>query len=333
MPDNDSSIDTRGFFRVSRCQTRGGTLLTAKLLHRAPRRLKRPQHGDGVLVNRLELRVILGLASEIHLPEHVQSRVVPVVTEARSSLGLQRPTELPPLNATLEAESLAVVTSGNDLGLAIPDEAHEGQQLSVDADDGLGRLVGTAWIHDRDAAIVRSVCERIATRRKGHGVHPTGRVVHVLATHGIEGQALAPHTRIGAGVRALDEAREDARMSVRRPRRQQNRVRMPGHRGDGASDGLLEVLRHPPVILLLKVADGDQAVARADGELSLRRRPAHKRGGAVDAEEDEGGLVALGRGLPDERIAILGACQPIAWGGRTRGEGGYPESTRRCDQS
>lgn len=63
---------------------------------------------------------------------------------------------------------------------------------------------------------------------------------------------------------------------------------MPSDGRDGASDGLLEVLGHPPVIFFLEIADGYDAGARTDGELLLGGRPADECGGAVDAEEDEG---------------------------------------------
>jgi hypothetical protein len=67
---------------------------------------------------------------------------------------------------------------------------------------------------------------------------------------------------------------------------------MPVNTGDSAADGLLQVLRHPPVVLLFEVAYSDEAVARADGEFGLIGRPTNKSSSAVDAEKNEGGLVA-----------------------------------------
>ena len=64
------------------------------------------------------------------------------------------------------------------------------------------------------------------------------------------------------------------------------------------------MLGDPPVVLLLEVADSDQASAGTYGELSLGGRPADEGGGAVDAEQDEGGLPTGWRGLPDIGISI-----------------------------
>lgn len=66
------------------------------------------------------------------------------------------------------------------------------------------------------------------------------------------------------------------------------------------------MLGYPPVVFLLEVADGDDAVAGANGELGFRGRPADEGGGAGDTEKYEGGLVAGGGGFPDEGVAVYG---------------------------
>lgn len=48
--------------------------------------------------------------------------------------------------------------------------------------------------------------------------------------------------------------------------------------------------RPPPVILRLKVADGNEASAAANRELVLQRRPLDKGGSSVDPEDDQCGL-------------------------------------------
>ena len=79
---------------------------------------------------------------------------------------------------------------------------------------------------------------------------------------------------------------------------------MPGESGDGAADGFLEVLADPPVVFGFEVADCYYAGAGAYSEFRFGGGPADEGCGAVDAEEDEGGLPACGGGFPDVRIAV-----------------------------
>lgn len=64
-----------------------------------------------VLVGRLEFGVCRGLALEIHLAEHVQSRLL-ANTASISGLLLQRASKLPTVLVALEAERLAVLDYG-----------------------------------------------------------------------------------------------------------------------------------------------------------------------------------------------------------------------------
>lgn len=260
-------------------------------------------------MHRLQHGIILAdLTLEIHLLEHVQRRLLSVlVTKTRSSSGLgllQRARQLPPLLAALEAEGLAIVTRSNDLGLSVPEETHEGQKLRVDADHRLGRLLGRRGVDDGDRGVMRRKGQGVAARAEGNGMHPSGRVVQELAADRVERQSLAPGARLGTLVGALDEGGKDAGVGIGGAGSKKNAVGVPGDGGNGGADRLLQVLGYPPVIFLLKVADGDDAVAGADGELGFRGRPADEGGGAGDAEEHEGGLVAGGGGFPDEGVAV-----------------------------
>lgn len=88
---------------------------------------------------------------------------------------------------------------------------------------------------------------------------------------------------------------------------EQHGVGVPCYRGDGAPDGLLEMLGNPPVILFLEVADGDHTVTGADGELGLGGRPTDEGSSSVDSKQDKRWLVALRRWFPDECVPVLRA--------------------------
>ena len=250
-------------------------------------------------MNRLELRVVLRLAFQIHLLKHVQSRLLAAGANTRLPLGFQGPGQLPAALTALEAEGLAVIARRDNLVLGGPDQAHEGQKLGGDADDGPGGLVGLAGVNDGDAAIVGREGQRVPAGREGHRVDPSGGVVHELSADGVEGEPLSPDARRRTTVDTLDEGREHPGVCIGRAGGEENGVRMPGDGGDGAADGLLQVLRDPPVVLLLEVTDGDDAVAGANSELGLARRPPDKGCGTGDSEEDEGRLVSVRGGLPD----------------------------------
>lgn len=156
--------------------------------------------------------------------------------------------------------------------------------------------------------------EREGVSRGGerNAVDPARGVVQELAAHGVKWEALSPGGGLRTLIDALDERGEDASVAVGGAGGEEHRVGVPGDGGDGGADGLLDVLRHPPVVFLLKVADGDEAGAGADSELGLGGGPADAGGGAVDAEEHEGGLPAFRRGLPDVGVAVY-PCGLAAW--------------------
>lgn len=64
-------------------------------------------------------------------------------------------------------------------------------------------------------------------------------------------------------------------------------VGVPIEGGDGALDGLLDVLGHPPVVLGVKVADGDEAGPAPHREFVLRGAPLDAGGGAVDSQQHQ----------------------------------------------
>ena len=63
---------------------------------------------------------------------------------------------------------------------------------------------------------------------------------------------------------------------VGRPSSEEDVVGMPVQGGDGRTNWLLDVLAHPPVILLLKVANANQACPRTNRKLIFCNRKINK---------------------------------------------------------
>lgn len=255
-------------------------------------------------MGRLQLCIVLGLALQIHLPEHVQSRLFTVLTKTRSALCLDGSNQLPATFISLEAERLTIVTCSNDFVLAAPQQTLERQQLGRDGDDGAWWLIRSARVDNGNAAVVRRESEAVSAGREGDRVDPTGRVIQELSANSVERQPLTPCTGIRSLVNALDEGREDSSMSIGRTGGKKNGIGVPGDARDGATNRLLQVLRHPPIVLLFEVTDRNNAVTGAHGKLGFIRRPTDKGRSSADSKQDQSWLVT-GRGrLPDEGISI-----------------------------
>ncbi|KAI6761613.1 hypothetical protein HG531_002166 [Fusarium graminearum] len=196
-PQNDPAIDTACY---NRCQF--------------PKTLKGPNGADGVLVSGLKLSVILSLALEIHLPEHVQSRLLTVLAQTRAALLLNGTSQLPATLAALEAESLAVVTSSDNLIFTGPDQTLERKLLSRDSNNSTRGLVGARGVNDSDAAVMSCKGKTVSAGGERNGVHPSSRVVQILSANGVEWETLAPNSRGRTSVHTLDEGGEDSRMSI-----------------------------------------------------------------------------------------------------------------------
>lgn len=79
---------------------------------------------------------------------------------------------------------------------------------------------------------------------------------------------------------------------------------MPRNRGDGALDGLFEMLGDPPIVLLLEVADRYYTGAGSHGELGFGGRPAHKGRRTIDSEQNQCRFPPAWRRFPYIGVAI-----------------------------
>lgn len=248
-----------------------GSVLTAELGDLSTRHLIGSNSRDCVLMNRLQLCVILDFTLEIHLSEHVQRRLLPLLASTGVALGLHGSNKLPASLAALETECLAIVAGSNNLIFSLPEQALERQELSGNAQDSLGGLLRAARVDNGDAAVMRGKCKSVSAGRKGDRVNPASRVVQVFSADGVEGQSLTPDARLGTLIDALDKGGQNSGMRIGRAGCEEHRVGVPSNAGDGAADRLLQVLRNPPVVFLLEVANGDDAVTGAHGKFGLGR--------------------------------------------------------------
>jgi hypothetical protein len=199
------------------------------------------------------------------------------------------------------------MSSSNDLSLTIPDKTVERQQTRRNVQHRPRGLLRCTGVDDSHTTVVSSEGKGISAGGEGNALNPTSSIIQVFTTDGVERETLSPSAGLRAGVDTLNEAGEDTGMGIGGSSCQQNRVRVPSQGCDGATDRLLQVLRDPPVVLLLKVTDSDHSSTGADSELLLRGRPAHECCSTVDSEKDEGGLPARGGLLPDVGIAVYAA--------------------------
>lgn len=138
-----------------------------------------PDSVDSVLVSGLELGIGRGLALEIHLSEHIQSRFFTSTTGIPSLL-FQRAGKLPSVLVAAEAEGLTVLEWGqyrgmmterqisymsscNDLSLTVPDETVKRQKAGGDVQHGAWRLLRCARVDNGNTAIVSSEGKSVAT--------------------------------------------------------------------------------------------------------------------------------------------------------------------------
>jgi len=185
----------------------------------------------------------------------------------------------------IEQDQLAVMTSDDDAVWARPLAGQEGQiggpqHASVEVFGGIDHA---------DGAVVAHPSKTVTRAVKGHAVHPTTRTSSTQLLHATaKWHLLPPRVGLRLVLNLLDVRREDSGFEISRAGRQQVVIGMPVQAGHSGTNGFLDVLAYPPVILLLKVADRNQTSSAAHCELVLLWRPLDTGGSSVDAQDDEG---------------------------------------------
>ena len=144
------------------------------------------------------------------------------------------------------------------------------------------------------------------TGREADPMHPAtaaARFKHQLP----KGHLGAPRCRGWPFFHLLDIGREDPALEVTGACCQEHVVGMPVQAEDCGAAGLFDVFAHPPVILLLKITDGNDPGAAAHGELVLIGGPAHTAGSSIDPEDDQCGLPRAALQRPHIGIAVRAA--------------------------
>jgi len=209
-----------------------------------------------------------------------------------------------PLTRASEGDKIrsAVVTSDHDLALVKEEAVHHGKELHLgDSDD---RLAAFLALGDRDSAVVADKGKPVARGAEGDTLDPTTALK--LAEGLVEGLLLAPWGLDLTAVDFPDSAVEDTSLEIGGGGGKKLVVGMPCDASDGAAV-LLYVLADPPIVVLLKVADGDDLGAAGDSELVTLGAPLYVGGSAVDTKDNQHGLPFAAVAGPHVSVTILGA--------------------------
>lgn len=201
----------------------------------------------------------------------------------------------------------AYISGTNNLAFADPQKVGERKNLRADVEDCVRRLALPSRICNGDCGIMAGKGEGVAGGTKGDTLDPPSRLIEKFARHGVERQALSPNAGLRTFVDTLDESTQDSGVAISASQGEQDVVWVPCDAGDCAAERLLQVLRDPPVVLFLEIADGGDTGTASDGKLGLARAPANTGGSPVDAEQDEGGTPCVAGSLPDVGVSVLTA--------------------------
>ena len=171
----------------------------------------------------------------------------------------------------VEGDGDTVVTGSEELGASQPGEGQHGQEVRPQ----LHHHHVLAGVRHGDGAVVPDPGQLAAVTREADGVDPTSAVLRVgELSHQISHRHPAAP---GCGGRLVfdlpDVAGVDANLEVRGPGSEQDVVGVPVKTGHGGLQRLLDVFRHPPVVVFLVVTHGDDLCATPHSELVLLGAP------------------------------------------------------------
>ena len=108
-------------------------------------------------------------------------------------------------------------------------------------------------------------------------------------------------------VNTLNEGREYASLHVSGAGSKKDVVGMPVDREDSATDGLLDMLTTPPVIILVEITHRDSSGTASNSELIFVGRPTDVGGGTIDTQQHQSRLPDTVFLSPNVSVTILRA--------------------------
>jgi hypothetical protein len=256
---------------------------------------------DGVLVLGGEFGLSSSLSSVNFVLEHLHGRIFLVSSRGRSCSSPVKFLRQFPASLVLEENWSTIVTNSNTSSVVDEDEIHEGQILSLD----FGNFgISCRNIRHIERSIVPNVSEKIAVGAPLHRLNPSTTIN--FKKRFSKNELVAPWSVRETLVHSLDVSGEDANFEVAGSSSKEGVVRMPIHLQYGRLV-LLNVFGHPPIVILLKIADGYNLSTAPNSKLVLLRRPLHMSGSTVNSKDDKSGLPLIVLEGPHVRITILRA--------------------------
>jgi hypothetical protein len=170
--------------------------------------------------------------------------------------------------------------------------------------------------------------QHITRGRESHTVNPTATVTLEFTAKSVERKLVAPNGRRrpirkscqNASlphsqaqvvyillINTLNEGRKHASLHVSRTGSKKDVVGMPVDREDSATNGLLDMLTTPPVIILVEITHRDSSGAASNSEFVFVGRPADVSSGTVDTQQHQSRLPNTIFLSPHVGVAILRA--------------------------
>ena len=257
--------------------------------------------GDGILMLGVQ-GGFNGVGTLVDLVlEDIHGRRTLADSSLASSSGIKLFDKLP---AALVGEQgwVAVVSSGNDVGVTGPGQRDK-RQL-VPSDSGDNRL-SRAHVADTNGRVLSTPGKGVSRWVPFDGLTPSTNVELKSNFSKVLWRSKASGFRLLL-VDSLDGGVEDSDLVVGGSGSAQGITRMPVKIGDGGFMSL-DMFGDPPIVILFKIADSNDLSSSGHSEFVFLRTPLHMSGASVDSQDHKNWLPFSLIESPHIGISILGA--------------------------